>query len=169
MSLLLEALKKAELAKQAAKAQAPAGEKPAFTREHLPDISQAMEIRSEDLRLAETAPASNQEEKAAFELALEQAPQAVAEPTQTPSAETGFKTRDDYAEREQAQRIFAAKGLAGNPRKPFYLTLGALGLFALGAVGYFWLELHPGGAFTRPAPARTARPSSAHCSRRRLP
>ena len=58
MSLLLEALKKAELAKQIAKAEVPAPEpqpappeptKPVMTRERLPDISQSLEILSDDL------------------------------------------------------------------------------------------------------------------------
>src|SRR3972149_5286596 len=55
MSLLLEALKKAELAKQAAKELPPATDRPPFTRDRLPDISQPMEIHSEDLGLAARA------------------------------------------------------------------------------------------------------------------
>ena len=55
MSLLLEALKKAELAKQLAKAESaspassPAPTKPVMTREKLPDISQPLEILTDDL------------------------------------------------------------------------------------------------------------------------
>src|SRR5713226_10580101 len=56
MSLLLEALKKAELAKQIAKAEAPSPEPPppepvtpVITREKLPDISQPLEILTDDL------------------------------------------------------------------------------------------------------------------------
>ncbi|TMH48615.1 MAG: hypothetical protein E6H59_01375, partial [Betaproteobacteria bacterium] len=60
MSLLLEALKKAELAKQVAKGEAPSAEpkseppKPVMTREKLPDISQPLEILSDDLPSSET-------------------------------------------------------------------------------------------------------------------
>jgi len=55
MSLLLEALKKAELAKQVAKAEAPSPEpksepaRPVMTREKLPDITQPLEILTDDL------------------------------------------------------------------------------------------------------------------------
>ena len=72
MSLLLEALKKAELAKQAAKEEPPAPATPPFTRDKLPDISQPMEIRSDDLSLAESAPAPKRADKPALELALEE-------------------------------------------------------------------------------------------------
>src|SRR5204862_140888 len=64
MSLLLEALKKAELAKQVAKAEAPAPEpksEPApgvITREKLPDISQPLEILTDDLPSSETTAAA---------------------------------------------------------------------------------------------------------------
>src|SRR5258708_12900413 len=63
MSLLLEALKKAELAKQIAKAEAASPEpkpapseptKPVMTRERLPDITQPLEILSDDLPSSET-------------------------------------------------------------------------------------------------------------------
>jgi len=64
MSLLLEALKKAELAKQTAKEGAPSAEpelappEPAarvITREKLPDISQPLEILTDDLPSSEPA------------------------------------------------------------------------------------------------------------------
>ena len=76
MSLLLEALKKAELAKQAAK-EPPAvtGEAPPFTRDKLPDITQPMEIEvhSEDLRLTVPEPAATKpRDKPPLELAPEE-------------------------------------------------------------------------------------------------
>ena len=68
MSLLLEALKKAELAKQMAKAEAPAPEStpaepaaPLMTREKLPDISQPMEILADDLPTEHAARAAPHE------------------------------------------------------------------------------------------------------------
>jgi len=39
--------------------------------------------------------------------------------------------------------VFEAKFRESNPRMPFYVTLGALGVFALGTVVYFWLQLRP--------------------------
>ena len=136
MSLLLEALKKAELAKQAAKEQQPASAEPPLTRDKLPDISQPMEIRSEDLSLAEPAPAPKPAEKPVLELALEEAPRAAPPPPPppppraAPMEEPEFIAPSESMERKQAQQLFEAKELDVNPRKPFYITLGALGLLA---------------------------------------
>jgi len=158
MSLLLEALKKAELAKQAAKEQAPATDKPPFTRDKLPDITQPMEIHSEDLSLAEPAPAPRRADKPALELALEEPPRAApaAPPSPPPRAipmETDFTAPSEPEERKQAQQLFEAKELDVNPRKPFYITVGALGLFALGTVGYFWYEMQPKNNYKIPPPS----------------
>jgi hypothetical protein len=52
----------------------------------------------------------------------------------------------DEPVREQAavKQLFDAKGLEDyNPRKPFYYTLGALGVFAVGTIAYFWWQLQP--------------------------
>jgi Tfp pilus assembly protein PilF len=160
MSLLLEALKKAELAKQAAKEEPPASEAPPLTRDKLPDITQPMEIRSEDLTLVEPAPAPKRAEKPALELAPEEpsrpAPAAPAAPT-APAArpapsEAAYTPPSEDVERKQAQQMFEAKELDVNPRKPFYITLGALGLFALGTVGYFWYQLQPHYSYKIPPP-----------------
>jgi tetratricopeptide (TPR) repeat protein len=111
-------------------------------------------------------------EKPPLELAPEEpplraapAPQAApatrAAPVETsysPPDETAYSPPGDTAERKQAQQLFEAKELDVNPRKPFYLTVGALGLFALGTVGYFWYQLQPRTAF-RPPPA-SAPPAS---------
>ncbi len=161
MSLLLEALKKAELAKQAAKEQAPAADKPPFTRDKLPDITQPMEIHSDDLSLAESAPAPRSMEKPVLELALEETPQPVpaappAPPPRAAPVEAEFTAPSETVERKQAQQLFEAKELDVNPRKPFYLTLGALGLFALGTVGYFWYQLQPRNLITVPSSSEKA-------------
>ncbi len=159
MSLLLEALKKAELAKQAAKEQAPAADTPPpFTRDKLPDISQPMEIHSDDLSLAEPEPAPKRADRPTLELALEETPRAApaAPPPPPPRAapiETDFTPPSQAAERKQAQQLFEAKELDVNPRKPFYLTVGALGLFALGTVGYFWYEMQPKNNYKIPPPS----------------
>ena len=162
MSLLFDALKKAELAKQAAK-QPPAAEKLPFTRDQLPDITQPMEIHSDDLRIAESVPAARRMEKPQLELAPEEPPvRAPATPQPAPATraaqlESGHRPPADTEGRMQAQQLFEAKDLDVNPRKPFYLTVGALGVFALCAVGYFWYELQPKNTYKLPPPS--ARPA----------
>jgi len=157
MSLLLEALKKAELAKQAAKEQPPASGEPPFTRDKLPDISQPMEIHSEDLGPAQPAPAPApaRANKPALELALEEPPRAepAAPPPRAAPIETDFTPQAEAEERKQAQQLFEAKEMDVNPRKPFYITVGALGLFALGTVGYFWYEMQPKNNYKIPPPS----------------
>jgi len=61
-------------------------------------------------------------------------------------------------ERKQAQQVFEAKQLYVNPRKPFYITLGALGLFALGTAGYFWYQMQPKSVYKLAPPS--AQPSA---------
>jgi tetratricopeptide (TPR) repeat protein len=39
--------------------------------------------------------------------------------------------------------VFEAKVREPNPRLPFFITLGALGVFAVGIVVYFWIQLQP--------------------------
>ena len=152
MSLLLEALKKAELAKQAAKESPPlAGELP-FTRDKLPDITQPMEIHSEDLRLAQPEPAARRAERPILELAPEEPPPRAAH------IDAEYSPPGETAERKQARQLFEAKELDVNPRKPFYITLGALGLFALGTVGYFWYQLQPRSSFRVPPPSSQPAP-----------
>ena len=173
MSLLLEALKKAELAKQAAKEPASTGDVP-FTRDKLPDITQPMEIEvhSDDLRLSEPAPAALPKMKPVLELAPDDPPPWTTPPppasaTRPAHVDTSYPLPGDAPERKQAQQVFEAKELDVNPRKPFYFTVGALGLFALGTVGYFWYQLQPRSAFsavppsTQPAsPPMAAAPSA---------
>jgi Tfp pilus assembly protein PilF len=164
MSLLLEALKKAELAKQAAKEEPPASATPPFTRDKLPDITQPMDIRSDDLTLAESAPAPKRADKPVLELALEE-PYREAPPPPAPSpsrpapSETEYAPPSESTDRKQARQVFEAKELDVNPRKPFYITVGALVLFALGTVGYFWYELQPHNNYKTPPPSAQAAPA----------
>jgi len=158
MSLLLEALKKAELAKQAAKDQLPPADKPPFTRDQLPDITQPMEIHSEELSLAESAQAPKRQDKPALELALEEAAPAAPSPQRAAAIETDF-TPDEPEERKQAQQLFEAKEMDVNPRKPFYITVGALVLFGIGTAVYFWYQLQPRNNYKTPPPsAQSAAP-----------
>src|SRR5688572_14354397 len=133
MSLLLEALKKAEKAKEEAQRRAkgdaaPASmaeirlepaepapvEKPVMTRPELPDIRQPLEILSDEI--------------------------APRQPEPTPRAEAAASAA---AERAAARKVFEAKFKESNPRLPFYIAMGVLGFFALGTVGYFWYQLRP--------------------------
>src|SRR5216117_2058674 len=138
MSLLLEALKKAELAKQVAKAEAPSPEpKPVMTREKLPDISQPLEILTDDLPSSETKAAETAAARSEFSLQEQETFEPAAQPIPSTSefARTG--------ERAQAQQLFQVKEMDYNPRRPFYLTLGALAVVGLGYVGYVWWQMRP--------------------------
>src|SRR5436190_8069411 len=143
MSLLLEALKKAELAKQVAKAEAPAPEpksEPApgvITREKLPDISQPLEILTDDLPSSEAKAAETAATRPEFSLQEEEAFEPAAQPI---SSANEFARTD---ERAQAQQLFQVKEMDYNPRRPFYLTLGALAVVGLGYVGYVWWQMRP--------------------------
>ena len=181
MSLLLDALKKAERAKQEAQRQAqaeagtspPEGElriaddapqaAPVRTRDQLPNISQSMQIESEDIepakqRQAESAP-----------LALEPAAPPPRRPPQpTARAEAGAA---QSAERAVAKKVFEAKFREPNPRLPFYIALGVLGAFAVGTAGYFWYQLRPPPALVNanPPPASGEQPVAAAPSPRPAP
>jgi Tfp pilus assembly protein PilF len=176
MSLLLEALKKAEKAKEEAQrrakgadADAPA-QPSAFdpestvlddgrhvtTRDELPDASTPLEILPDELRptAARTAP---------MELRLaDEAP--VQEPKPAPrreSARSAAKAQSELnaaagAERATAQRVFEAKFKEPNPRLPFFITMGVLGAFTVGTVIYFWLQLRPAPPLINTNPQRAA-------------
>ncbi len=150
MSLLLDALKKAERAKQEAQRQAEseagasppegelriADEAPVRTRDQLPEISQSMQIESEDIepvkqRAAESPP-----------LTLEP---AAPPPPRRPSQPAGRVEASgaQSAERVAAKKVFEAKFKEPNPRLPFYIAVGVLAAFAVCTAGYFWYQLRP--------------------------
>jgi tetratricopeptide (TPR) repeat protein len=160
MSLLLEALKKAEKAKEEAQrkangdsasvARSELGLQPepsverrqVVTRSQLPDIHQPLEILSDDL-----APSRKPEE-------AKPAPSAAPKPRAAAHEEAG-------SSRATARKVFEAKFKEPNPRLPFYLTLGALGLAALGIVVYFWYQLRPPQLLVNPNPAPSAQMAAA--------
>ena len=137
MSLLLEALKKAEKAKEEAQRKAR-GEsatpdsKPVVTRAELPDIRQPLEILSDEIKPAESAPAPAQ-----------------------PQAQAPNPAESQAADRATAKKVFEAKFREPNPRLPFYVTMGLLGLFAIGTVGYFWYQLRPPPPLVNANPTRS--------------
>jgi Flp pilus assembly protein TadD len=136
MSLLLEALKKAERAKEEAQRRArgepeipepaPLPEKPVVTRDQLPDVRQPLALE-EDARPAKP---------------VSPPPERHAEPKNDPQA----------SGRASARKVFEAKFREPNPRLPFYITMGALGVFAVGTVVYFWIQLQPPAALVNRNP-----------------
>jgi tetratricopeptide (TPR) repeat protein len=154
MSLLLEALKKAEKAKEEAQRRArgedagseprvegaPAAPQPKpLTRPELPDIRQPLEILSDDLAPKQREPRP-----------------APASERPSPRQEQGQKKPETQAaERATAKKVFEAKFREPNPRLPFYITMGVLGVFALGTVGYFWYQLRPPPALVNANPPKT--------------
>lgn len=182
MSLLLDALKKAEKAKQEAQRQAegeagaspPAGElkiaddvppeAPVRTRDQLPDISQSLRIESEDIEPAK----QRQAESAA--LALE--PAAPPPPRRPPPpAGRAEANSAQSAERAAAKKVFEAKFKEPNPRLPFYITVGVLGVLAIGTAGYFWYQLRPPPALVNanPPPPSGEQPVAAAPAQRPAP
>jgi Tfp pilus assembly protein PilF len=166
MSLLLDALKKAELAKQIARAESspeqaesePAPETPApsvFTREKLPDITQPLEILTDDLPSAADRPAETKVPRPEMSL---QEPDAFAPPPQPPLPASA---RDPAGERAQADQLFQVKEMDYNPRRPFYLTLCALGVAVVGYGGYVWWQMQPKYSFPATAAAPAPAPAAA--------
>ena len=175
MSLLLEALKKAERAKEEAQRRArgegvqplteePQRElRPVVTRDKLPLVSPTLEIASDEI--ASPPPAAGAE-RPPMELVVEP-PRSAPEPRAT--AATAAPAAEQS--RAAARKVFEAKFRESNPRMPFYITIGALGFFALGTVIYFWYQLRPASPlvnFSSPraadsavaaAPAAEARPA----------
>ena len=163
MSLLLDALKKAELAKQIAKADADAeaaGTDPALqsdaaprviTREKLPDITQPLEILTDDLpssgQSKPVEPPANRRE-----IALED-PAAYAP---APQAAQMMGTPAQPAGRLQAEQLFQVNEMDYNPRRPFYITLCALGVAAVGYGGYVWWQMRPQYSFAQPTSIASA-------------
>ena len=164
MSLLLEALKKAERAKEEAQRRArgetgekseaaaePAERKPVLTRDKLPDISTPLEIVSDDLGPAPATATPPAPERPAAELAAEPLPRPKAAPPRAPAPRAGD---DQAAGRASAKKVFEAKFREPNPRMPFYIAMGVLGVFALSTIGYFWYQLRPAPTLVNLTPAR---------------
>jgi tetratricopeptide (TPR) repeat protein len=181
MSLLLEALKKAEKAKEEAQRRArgepdqpapaaePAAPAPAArpavelalqeeappaeeprrvtTRAELPDISAPVDIVSEDFA-PKAAPRPREE------LRLEGAKEP---PRRKPAASAPqADAAPQAAARDTARKVFEAKFKEPNPRLPFLITLGVLGVCAVGIVVYFWYQLRPPYPLVNANPPRQA-------------
>ena len=175
MSLLLEALKKAERAKEEAQRRAKEGggegadsaapsaepeRKPVLTRDKLPDIaSTPLEILNDDL-----VPAPAPKPVLRPEPALEPLESAPPPPKPAPRSMAAKPAAKAAAVEEQAQaagrasarKVFEAKFREPNPKMPFYITMGLLGAFAVGTVGYFWYQLRPPPSLVNLNPPRGA-------------
>lgn len=164
MSLLLDALKKAELAKQAIKPEAASSQpldfapdmpepQPVVTRESLPDISPNLEIFSpEPAPKEKPAQRGGVNEPAVSPLDLDsvQPLSGLSEPASSDVVDRLLSQRDfrpDAAqaepERAAARQVFEAKEMEYNPRRPFYITIGVLVVCAAGYAGYLWWQLQP--------------------------
>lgn len=150
MSLLMDALKKAEEAKRLAETAAPgkadtpslapgasAGDDPNDQR-GLPELPTRLELLDAEFHTANT-------------------PQ-VAPSRAKPSVET---TQQQAIERAAAQNLFTAK--QPESRSAFPIVIGAVTLIALIGIGvYFWLQLQPaGGLSTKPVALDTHQSPSA--------
>lgn len=163
MSLLLEALKKAELAKQHAAAVEESDARdaavdratPVITREKLPDISQPVEILTDDLPSAGQKTSPAQTEPAARPARIELA--IAPEPEPSRAAPATFPAQQSP---DAAKRLFEVKEMDYNPRRPFYLTLVALGVAGIGYGGYVWWQLQPKSTFN-PVALHDSQPQAA--------
>jgi Flp pilus assembly protein TadD len=179
MSLLLEALKKAEQAKQGETTQQPgagvgapaipAGEglslapddtlgggaphtparTPPITRDRLPDITQNLEILSDDLAPGAGAPPAR-----ASGLGRGRASDRTAGGSSL--APAGRARESDTgqldADREAARQLFDAHTVDYDPRRPFKLILVGLCVAAIGIVIYFWWQTQPRSLSVAKAP-----------------
>jgi tetratricopeptide (TPR) repeat protein len=185
MSLLLEALKKAELAKQgsqsepASSAEEPAPEPtpfpmvdlsleepeeprpPVITRESLPDISQPLEIRSEDIAAhRRTEPRTETPLRAEAEQTFSM---EALQPDPQPRPSIGAAEHAKPTERDAARQMFDVKEVDYNPRRPFYLTVGSLIAAGVCYGVYVWWQMQPrysvSSASTRSAPPAPSAPA----------
>ena len=163
MSLLLEALKKAELAKQGT---TPAGEEtpleairiePRPPGEHEPEPRATRDAFAEDSRPREAAfedapHAAPMPEPSRAETGPAAAPSR-SEPEERPFAEQEPARTDASAveERDAARRMFEAKEIEYNPKRNFYIVIGLLVAAGAGYAGYVWWQLQPKYHYPKPA------------------
>jgi tetratricopeptide (TPR) repeat protein len=159
MSLLLEALKKAEKAKEEAQRQVRSESESAATVSQLePAPALELEGARPALRIAGEEP-----DPAEPTLTLAEEKPAPPEVASLPAREPASASRPPRAqpptdpqapERAAARKVFEAKFREPNPRLPFFITMGALGVFALGVVIYFWMALRPPSVLLNTNPPR---------------
>lgn len=142
MSLLLEALKKAELAKQGALGNSQPAEEPELG----------------GIRFEEPSEPTLRPESPKYRTDFDSAPEPVAPPVPVPEPVAAVPPPPRPApppepdvvspsrpnpQRDAARQMFEAKEVDYNPKRPFYITLGVLGLAAVGYGVYLWWQLQP--------------------------
>ncbi len=163
MSLLLDALKKAEKAKDDALRRERFSEGTGAddtvlqvrTRNELPDISRPLEMHSEDIPGSRSESSDNPVPDA-FSTAPSVRP-SQADPSQREpvaggpasprrrepvNSDSGVNDPQS-SQRAAARQVFEAKFREPNPKLPFYITMAVLGLFTVGTIVYFWYQLRP--------------------------
>ena len=137
MSLLLEALKKAEKAKEEAQRRAREGGEPVEATAPSPAAERKpavpLEIAKDELAPQPTAPAPRPQ-PVALELEPDAPPPPRPAAKPAPRAAAARAPDSDAAGRASAKKVFEAKFREPNPRLPFYVTLGVLSVFAVGTV-----------------------------------
>jgi tetratricopeptide (TPR) repeat protein len=180
VSLLLEALKKAEKAKEEAQRRSREGNespeapvKAVATREKPPELPAApLELRADEPkpRLTPAAASAPRAEPIALELEADvPATGARPAPKPAPRVSTARPADSEAAGRASAKKVFEAKFREPNPRLPFYITMGALGVFTVGTVVYFWYQLRPPAALVNLNPAPQAQTAQASPESQRPP
>ncbi|HEV3007726.1 MAG TPA: tetratricopeptide repeat protein, partial [Burkholderiales bacterium] len=125
--------------------QPEAGAEPVRTREQLPDIRQPLEFLGDEPQPRRAEPTLVLEPEKAR-------PEPATAPRPQPKAEV--QAQAQASERATARKVFEAKFREPNPRLPFFITLGALGVFTLGTVVYFWMQLRPPAPLVNTNPQR---------------
>lgn len=141
MSVMLEALRKAE--KQSRRATAAAGATIGTDK---------VDALREPLQPEEPVRAVGTATEFALEPAPELAPHAALEPEHGRDANAR-----SVVEPVAAKRGTAPRWVGEDARLPFRLVLGLLGAGAAGAIAYFWIQLQPGPAATGVVPPQPVR------------
>lgn len=171
MSLLLDALKRAEAAKQQQGAQDPAAgagglsldpagvpqadaAPPLMTRDRLPDITQPLEILSDDL--PSSASARQESSGPARPAGQPRSLKLDADPAPEPPRASAAKPAGD---RDAARQLFEAKGVDYDPYRFIKIILGVAVGVAVAYGGYLYYQLQPRSAMvvnTSPPPPPAA-------------
>jgi len=173
VSLLLEALKKAEKAKEEAQRRSRDGGEPA----QAPPAAEAKSVAALDIAAeapppipAPSAPSTPRPQPVALELEPETpAPQARPATKPAPRPAPAKAAPTEAAGRASAKKVFEAKFREPNPRMPFYITVGALSVFAVGTVIYFWYQLRPPPSLVNATPAPQVQSAQAQAEPERGP
>ena len=167
MSLLLDALKKAEEAKRLAAASANASAN-APSANAPTTATEAIELSLEPVSAASggAMPVSPLPELSAHldtvdaDLAAMPTNPALRKTTSAPPKHAAPPVHhDNNAEREAVRNVFAAKRTPAPNRNTLWIALGAVSVAAIGIGAWFWMQLQSvgsGSLSARPAPAATS-------------